>query len=418
MRHINQEDRLQDMPKHKWKFKSHFRKQAYGWKGTAPASKRMREAVSEIKKIAKKDPALAGEGVIELFYRLYPALMQIDGSSGALGTAMNKTIESLLPFLIQTDWDMNTRGKWLEKLYEAIIEDGWGTFDNLRKYWGEICVYPGLAHIWADELLPTARRIWTGEQYQYFVGTDMCLSCLLYTERYDELHDLLELQDKPFWHYNEFWGKALVKQGKYDEALSYVEQIKSQMTVNNEERSMDLFCESVLIKAGRIEEAYEKYGLIIPSYGTYLNIYRAICKKYPTVDKRKILLDCMSRTLEKGKWFASAKSEGFLDIALECAHSSSANPDTLLRACRDFAQKDIDFSVQVGIQAIIALLTETFYEEVTKADVARAYEDVEKIATEGSRIQEYREQLGREILRRSCKPHLRQIVVRILGQDE
>ena len=41
----------------------------------------MREAVSEIKKVAKKDLALAGEGVIELFYRLYPALMQIDGSS-------------------------------------------------------------------------------------------------------------------------------------------------------------------------------------------------------------------------------------------------------------------------------------------------------------------------------------------------
>jgi hypothetical protein len=100
---MNQEDRLQDMPKHKWKFKSHFRKQAYGWKGTALASKRMREAVSEIKKVAKKDPALAGEGVIELFYRLYPALMQIDGSSGALGTAMNKTIESLLPVLIQAD---------------------------------------------------------------------------------------------------------------------------------------------------------------------------------------------------------------------------------------------------------------------------------------------------------------------------
>ena len=47
------------MPKHKWKFKSHFRREAYGWKGTAPASKRMREAVSEIKKVAKKDSALA-----------------------------------------------------------------------------------------------------------------------------------------------------------------------------------------------------------------------------------------------------------------------------------------------------------------------------------------------------------------------
>ena len=89
------------MAKHKWKFKSYFRREAYGWNGTTKASKRMKEAVSEIKKVAKKDSALAGEGVVELFYRLYPALMNIDGSSGALGTAVSKTIDSLLPILIK-----------------------------------------------------------------------------------------------------------------------------------------------------------------------------------------------------------------------------------------------------------------------------------------------------------------------------
>ena len=51
-------------------------------------------------------------------------------------------------------------------------------------------------------------------------------------------------------------------------------------------------------------------------------------------------------------------------------------------------------------------------------DVAWAYEDVEKIAAEGGKLQEYSEQFGREILNRSCKPDLRQIVVRILGRDE
>jgi len=405
------------MPTYPWTFKSHFRLQAYGWKGTALASKRMREAVSEIKKVSKKDPALAGEGVIELFVRLYPALMQIDSSSGALGTAMNKTIESLLPILIHADWDMNTRGKWLEKLYEAIIEDGWGTFDSLRDYWGEICAYTGLAHLWADRLLPMAKEAFTSDSYTYFVGSDMCLSCLLYTERYDELLEVLELRNKAWWTYNQFWGKALVKQGKYDEALSYAEQVRSQETVNSEERSIDLFCESVLIEAGRIEEAYEKYGLEIPSHGTYLNIYRNICKKYPTIDKKKILLDCMSRTLEKGNWFASAKEAGFLDIALECAQSSGANPDVLLRACRDFGKKDIDFAVQVGIQGIIKLITETFYEEVFPVDVVSAYQDVEKIAGEGGRLEEFREQLGREILKHSCKPHLREVVVKRLGQQ-
>jgi len=58
------------MAKHKWTFKSRFRPEAYSWNGTALASKRMREAVSEIKRVAKKDSALAGEGVVELFVRL------------------------------------------------------------------------------------------------------------------------------------------------------------------------------------------------------------------------------------------------------------------------------------------------------------------------------------------------------------
>jgi len=125
----------------------------------------------------------------------------------------------------------------------------------------------------------------------------------------------------------------------------------------------------------------------------------------------------MSRTLEKGNWFASAKEAGFLDIALECAQSSGANPDVLLRACRDYAKKDIGFAVQVGIQGIIKLITETFYEEVFPVDVVKAYDDVEKIALEGGRLEEFREQLGREIMKKSCKPNLREVIVKRLGQQ-
>lgn len=66
------------MSNHKWTFKSYFRREAYGWNGTAKATKRMKEALSEIKKVAKTDSALAGEGEIELFIRLYPSLMNID----------------------------------------------------------------------------------------------------------------------------------------------------------------------------------------------------------------------------------------------------------------------------------------------------------------------------------------------------
>jgi hypothetical protein len=108
------------MAKHKWKFTAHFRSGAYAWKGTAPATKRMKEAVSEIKKVARTDSALASAGAVESMCRLYPACEHIDGSSGGLGTALNRTVAALVPIVTNADWDMNTRGELLEDLYEAV----------------------------------------------------------------------------------------------------------------------------------------------------------------------------------------------------------------------------------------------------------------------------------------------------------
>jgi hypothetical protein len=360
--------------KKNWTFKKYFRREAYGWKGTAKASKRMAEAVSEIKKAAKKDSALAGEGAIELFGRLYPALMQIDSSSGALGTAMHNTIDSLIPFIIKADWDIITRAKQLDKLYEAIIEDGWGTFDGLRDYWGQICVYPELANIWADRLIDDVKKVFSKQGSSFFIGSDMCLSCLLYTKRYQELQTLLKTMSSPWWTYNKFWAMALVNKGKYDEALDYASDISLASRTNNGQHEIDDFCESVLIKMGRIDEAYEKYGLKIPDYGTNLNIYRNLCKKYPTIDKRIILIDCIAKKGSKGKWFASARHSGFFDLALECAKAYDADPKPLLNAADDLCNPEY------AVEAIRAMLTGSFYEPIEQFEVRAAFSKLTEIA--------------------------------------
>lgn len=49
--------------KHKWEFKARFRRHAFGWR-SQPAMMRVKEAVTEIKKVAKKDPVLAAEGAV------------------------------------------------------------------------------------------------------------------------------------------------------------------------------------------------------------------------------------------------------------------------------------------------------------------------------------------------------------------
>lgn len=48
---------------HRWEFKARFRRRAFGW-NSRPAIERVREAVSEIKKVARRDPVLAAEGAV------------------------------------------------------------------------------------------------------------------------------------------------------------------------------------------------------------------------------------------------------------------------------------------------------------------------------------------------------------------
>ena len=79
---------------HKWEFKARFRRHAFGWK-SQPAIQRVKQAVSEIRKVARYDPVLAAEGAVTLLERLSPALEPVDSSSGSIGTAVNNAIAEL-----------------------------------------------------------------------------------------------------------------------------------------------------------------------------------------------------------------------------------------------------------------------------------------------------------------------------------
>jgi hypothetical protein len=51
---------------HPWAFRSSFRRRAFGWRGTRKAIGRLNEAVGEIERVARTDPALADEGAVLL----------------------------------------------------------------------------------------------------------------------------------------------------------------------------------------------------------------------------------------------------------------------------------------------------------------------------------------------------------------
>ncbi len=179
---------------YKWQFKARFRREAYGWKGTSIASKRLKEAVSEIKKVNRSDPILAGEGIVSLMERLWPSLQHIDSSSGSLGNAVNRTLEAIVPILIDAPANIKTRQKWLDRLFSAVCDDGVEYLSPVEESWGKICGFSELANEWADHIFPLLKDDWSDHHpVSHVIGTIICLSCLLEIVLFVDLELILSL---------------------------------------------------------------------------------------------------------------------------------------------------------------------------------------------------------------------------------
>jgi len=150
--------------KHTWTFKSRLRSRAFGWKGSHLACQRLKEAVAEIKKVARTDPVTAGDGIVGLMERIWPAFQDIDTSSGALGGAVYWAQDELLPIAIEAPADRKTRDKWLDRIWQAIEDDGVDYLSLAGERWGELCRSREVASHWADRFLGLAARIEEGQR--------------------------------------------------------------------------------------------------------------------------------------------------------------------------------------------------------------------------------------------------------------
>jgi len=358
--------------RHKWTFPARFRAGAYGWRASTLASQRLREAVSEIKKAAKTDPVLGAEGAIRLMEKLWPAVGHVDTSSGALGNAVRRRLDALIPIIVDAPADDRTRGKWLARLWLAIEEDGVDYLSPVADRWGEICGSKTAASRWADELCSSLRACWSDPRPgNYFRGTTACLSCLLAAGRHQELLGLLELPRRASWYDRRYGVQALPAMGKRAEAIQYAEASRG---LNQPDADIDRACEEILISSGMHEEAYGRYGLCAPTSGSYLAHFRALAKRYPMKDRGEILSDLMATTPgEEGKWFATAKDLKLYDLALELANRSPCDPKTLTRAARDNLTAHPEFAMGVALAALQWLSLGWGY-EVTNVDVLEAYD--------------------------------------------
>jgi hypothetical protein len=343
---------------------------------------RVREATKEIVSIARKDPVLGAEGAILFLERVSPALEHVDSSSGAIGSAVNRAIEALVPIIAGAEVSEEEREAWLEQLWEAYQEDQIPYIELLGMYWGELCASSEIASRWADWLMETTRRALAPDRAPggYFSGSVNCLSALLAAERYEELFDLIRSAGRPWWYYQYFGVRALAAMDRVDEAIAFAEQCRGGLSLADPLISQT--CESILLEAGRPEDAFREYAFEANRASTYLTWFRNVARRYPDIPPEEILDRLVeSEPDKKGKWFAAAKSAGLYQKALDLARQSECDPKTLTRAAREFAGKEPSFALESGMLAIYWLLVGYGY-EITVADVHEAVEATLAAATE------------------------------------
>jgi len=374
---------------HRWQFRARFRRHAFGWR-SQPAVQRVREATSEIRKAARRDPVLAAEGAVTLLERLSPALENVDSSSGAIGTAVNHAIAELVPIVAGAPADPATREAWLERLWAAHEADEIPYIESLADYWGELCASKEVASAWADRLIGITRLALSSDKSVrgHFHGTAACLSALHQAGRYQEILDLL--QADAIWPYERWAVKALASMGRKAEAVRYAESCRDRWT---DDAEVDQECEEILLSSGMVEEAYERHGLRASRGATYLATFRAVARKYPHKAPRDILADLVKTAPgDEGKWFAAAKEAGLYDEALALASRTPCDPKTLTRAARDLAEGQPAFATEAGLLALHWLVLGYGY-EVTGADVWAAYESTMKAAEASGKGDEARERV-------------------------
>jgi len=394
---------------HKWEFKARFRRHAFGWK-SQPAIQRVKQATSEIRKVARTDPVLAAEGAVTLIERLSPAIERVDSSSGAIGTAVNNAIAELVPLIAKAPAGPAMRDAWLERLWAAHEADEIPYIESLADHWGELCASKEVASAWADRLLGITRLALSPDKTVrgHFHGTAACLSALYRAERYPEIVDILKVDT--IWPYKCWAVRALAATGRKAEAIRYAESCRGRWADDGEVAAT---CEEILLSSGMVDEAYERYGLLASRRGTYLATYRAVAGKYPHKAPREILADVVKTTPgDEGKWFAAAKEAGLYAEALDLASRTPCDPRTLARAARDLSEARPAFAVGAGLLALHWLVQGYGY-EITGADVWAAYSSTMKAAETSGNARDVRERIRQLVVAEKAGG----FVARILGRE-
>ena len=108
------------------------------------------------------------------------------------------------------------------------------------------------------------------------------------------------------WHDQQWAAKALAARGYVDGAVHPMEGLRSR---HAPDMALSAVAEQLLLDAGRLDEGYARYAIQATSANSNIATFRAIAKRYPGIDRSRILGDLIASTPgEEGKWFATAKT--------------------------------------------------------------------------------------------------------------
>lgn len=242
----------------------------------------------------------------------------------------------------------------------------------MGEHWCVLCADAALASHWADQLLPLVQLVVADRRkgtYAYAKSGTLCYSAPFHAGRFDDLLAVLALDPKPYWHDQQWAAKALATRGDVHGAIELMEALRSR---HAPDRALSAVAEQLLLDAGRVDEAYARYGIQATSANTNIATFRAITKRYPGIEPSRILSDLISSTPgQEGKWFATAKTLKQYDLALALARRGPVDPMTLVRAARDQVNSRPAFALEVALTALYWMARGEGY-DLAGADVAAA----------------------------------------------
>ena len=205
--------------------------------------------------------------------------------------------------------------------------------------------------------------------FPYSKSSTLCYSALFHAGRFDDLLAVLALDPQPYWHDQQWAARAMAASGDVDGGVKLMEGLRSR---HAPDMALSAVAEQLLLDAGRVDEAYARYGIQATSANTHIATFRAIVKRYPSIEPSRILGDLVASTPgEEGKWFATAKTLKQYDLALALARRAPVEPKTLVRAARDHVKNQPAFAMEVALMALYWMARGEGY-ELTGADVGAA----------------------------------------------